>query len=349
MSVTYHERPGVYADFDLSTASSVGSGVKTVAVAAVDPAQAQVYACRSYAEARKYFGAGRLRKLMQLLYANGAQTVLAYPVAQDDAPSYCAAVAALLGAGTPAYLVIESAEAAVQQAVAEQVAQASEQKQECICFVGMEAPTVDGLIARAAALNCERMVLMGQDVVVSGESACSGGCMAAAALAGQLAAQRDPAVPVHGVELLGLSGVSLQMSEERIDQLVRGGVTPIELCGGVVSVVRGITTCTEKDGAADTTCRELNTMMIVDEVIPAIRSALAKKFARRKNNRTTRSAILHQVVLALEEWVRGEVIDGYDGLTVAADAHDPTMCRVSFGFAVTHGLSRIYLTAHISV
>lgn len=349
MSITYHERPGVYASYDVSSISTAGSGVKTVAVAAVDAAQGQVYSCTDYTAAKKVFGSGQMRKLLQLLFSNGAQTVMAYPVAEDTPEAFCLAIDALFDAGAPAYLVVGSGSESVQQAAAEKIMEASERKQECIGFTGMEEPTVDALLQRAAALNCERMVLVGQDVALSGETAYSGGWMAAAALAGQLAAQSDPAVPIHNLELNGLSGACLKMSETQLDMLVRGGVTPVEAVGGVVSVVRGITTRTRSGESEDTACRELNTMLIADEVIPAIRNMLSQRFSRCKNNRTTRSAILHQVVLALEQRVRNEIIDGYDELTVAADTEDPTVCRVSFGFTVTHGLSRIYLTAHISV
>lgn len=99
--------------------------------------------------------------------------------------------------------------------------------------------------------------------------------------------------------LFGAAGKRL--SDNEIDQLVRGGVTPIETVGGVSSPVRGITTKTSSGGAADTTWRELTTILIVDEVIPTIRSALRTRFARSKNTAQSRGAIRSQVVLELEE------------------------------------------------
>ena len=47
--------------------------------------------------------------------------------------------------------------------------------------------------------------------------------------------------------------------------------------------------------------------------------------------------------------MRREIIDSYSDLTVEADAQDATVCVVEFGFVVTHGLNRIYLTAHLQV
>ena len=55
------------------------------------------------------------------------------------------------------------------------------------------------------------------------------------------------------------------------------------------------------------------------------------------------------VIVELENFVSKEIIDGYDSVTVSAEADDPTTCVVEFSFAVAHGLNRIYLTAHITV
>ena len=56
-----------------------------------------------------------------------------------------------------------------------------------------------------------------------------------------------------------------------------------------------------------------------------------------------------QQVMELEARTRRELIDSYDSLKVTASEDDPTVCLVEFGFTVTHGLTRIYLTAHITV
>ena len=95
------------------------------------------------------------------------------------------------------------------------------------------------------------------------------GLTAAAAVAGAIAAQSDPALPLSGAELTGLHGLSQQYNDNDIDLLVRGGVTPLESVAGVVSVVRGITTRTTTGESPDTTWRELSTILIVDDVIPS--------------------------------------------------------------------------------
>ena len=175
------------------------------------------------------------------------------------------------------------------------------------------------------------------------------GVFAAAAVAGVIAAGTDPAVPLNGAELRGLGGLSASYSDNEIDLLVRGGVTPLESESGIIAPVRGITTRTTTGGAADATWRELTTILIVDDIIPAVRGALRSKFARTKNTARNRGAIRSQVIVELEKKVAAEIIDSYGEVTATADPDDPTVCLVEFGFAVAHGLNQIYLTVHITI
>ena len=126
-------------------------------------------------------------------------------------------------------------------------------------------------------------------------------------------------------------------------------MTPLESTAGTVSPVRGITTRTTTGGAADTTWRELTTILVVDDVIPSIRAALGAKFARAKNTAQTRGAVRSQVILELEGKVAAEIISGYGEVTAQALESDPTVCLVTFSFSVAQGLNQIWLSAQITV
>ncbi len=349
MSVTYSQRPGVYSDYDASSVTATGSGLKIVGLVGISTATAGLYTVTSYNDGVSVFGSGsQLAELMRFAFLNGAGTVLAYPVASDTTANYTAAVSAILATKTASFLVFGTGDTTIQVAMTALVEAAASQKAECIAIMGLEEPTVAELVAHAADLDSPRMILVGADVY--GEGAVSvGGCMAAAALAGMLSAESDPALPINGVALSGLYGVTIQPTDTEVDTLVLGGVTALELSGSEVCVIRGITSSTTVGGVSDTTYRELTTILIIDEVIPAIRTSLQAKFLRAKNNETTRSAIASQVIVELESRVKREIIDSYDSLSVTADDTDPTLCLVAFGMAVTHGLNRIYLTAHITV
>lgn len=200
--------------------------------------------------------------------------------------------------------------------------------------VGMAAK----LVERAGKLNSERMVLTAP-----------GDVRMAAAAAAVIAGESDPSVPVNGAVLAGFSGLSASYDDTQVDTLVTGGVTPLECVSGEVSIVRGITTRTTTGGAADKTWRELTTVRIVDDVIPALRASLRARFVRSKNTAQVRAAIRSQVMVELENKRAQEIIDSFGEVSVKASEDDPTVCLVEFSFAVAHGLNRIYLSAHITV
>lgn len=191
---------------------------------------------------------------------------------------------------------------------------------------------------RAGKLNSERMVLTAP-----------GDVRMAAAAAAVIAGESDPSVPVNGAVLAGFSGLSASYDDTQVDTLVTGGVTPLECVSGEVSIVRGITTRTTTGGAADKTWRELTTVRIVDDVIPALRASLRARFVRSKNTAQVRAAIRSQVMVELENKRAQEIIDSFGEVSVKASEDDPTVCLVEFSFAVAHGLNRIYLSAHITV
>lgn len=266
MSVTAHERPGVYSSYDASsvTRRSQGSRVIGIAAKAAKGTVGEVVTVTGYESGRAVFGedseGSGMTGLLRLLYENGASEVKAVRVAESGTVS---------------------------------------------------------------------------DYTV--------------ALAGRLAAERDPALPVNGVSLRGLGGAAVSLTESEIDSLVRGGVTPLESLGGVLSPIRGITTRTKTGEVSDATWRELSTILIVDDVIPALRESLRAKFLRSKNTARNRGAIRSQVIVELERKVEAEIIEGYGEVAVRASEDDPTVCEVEFPFAVAHGLNQIYLTAHITV
>ena len=350
-----HERPGVYSSYDASAVVSAGRAAKAIGVAAksVKGTTGQAVTVTSYAAGVAAFGEDSasepgMSTILRLLFANGASTVTAVRVAAAGALKDYENAFAVLGEQDVQILVCDSTQQTVQQALRSAVEDASAARMERIAVVGGDDESVSELVNHAAALNSERMVLVGPDALDSGGGTLPG-VFAAAALAGVIASGRDPAVPLNGAEIRGLGGLSAAYSDDEIDQLVQGGVTPLECVAGTVSPVRGITTRTTTGGAEDTTWRELTTILIVDDVVPAVRRALRSKFSRAKNTAQSRGAIRSQVIVELEKKVTEEIIDSYGEVTVQASEDDPTVCLVEFSFAVAHGLNQIYLTVHITV
>lgn len=345
----YHERPGVYSDYALSSVWSAGAGSGAVAVAAEFSGDG-IVTVTSTNQAETVLGeAPKALALCRLLLMNGAGTILLAAPEAETAEGYKNAFNQLLQEKTARFMICDQEDGDIQKAMKEALVEAAGEGNECIGVVGISGDTVSPLTQRAETLDCERVVLAAGKASLSWDGETADGIYGAAALAGVMAAQTDPALPLSGATLLGLSGVAQRFSETEIDTLVQGGVTVLESIGGTVSPIRAVTTRTTTNGAKDAGWREVTTIMIVDEVIPGVRNALKSRFLRKKNNEATRGAIRSQVAMELENRKKREIIDSYGEISVETSTTDPTVCLVQFSFAVTCGISRIYLTAHISI
>ena len=336
------ERPGVYTDYSVSGVVRGGGsgGAVGLAAAATAGTAGEVVTVTDYAAAEAAFTGGNMTALVKILLENGAPVIHCCAVSEGD---YDTAFAALMDVSEIKYMVCDSRTAAVHGKLLGAISGADEKSKYRVGVVESGENTRAGLISAAAALNSERMVLVSHH-----ETSGTPGAVAAA-VCGVMAGESDPALPLNGAVLSGLGALGGNFSDADLTLLVRGGVTPVETLSGSVNVIRGITTRTTTGGAADATWREVNTVLIVDEVLPGIRDALRADFARVKNNAQTRGAIRTRTVIELENYLAREIIDGYDDVTVTASADDPTVCVVSFGFTVAHGLNVINLSANITI
>ncbi len=329
--ITQQDRSGVYSSDGAAAAE------QAVAVVAAGPADGAdtVFRWTNYSRAMNDVGQCALSEMTRLALRNGAQVV--YGIVADG--DYAAAFELVESVERAGVVVCDSTQSAVQQALRAMVERCSAQHRERIAVVcGEDGETAEELVSRAALLNSERMVLVAP-----------GGALCAAAVAGAIAAAVDPAMPLSGVQLSGIESVESAAVDGQLDTLAQGGVTALEMVAGMCCVVRGITTRTTTDGAADATWRELTTIRVVDEVVSGIRNSLLTRFARAKNTAQIRGAIHSQVVMELEDRVRREIIGGYDDVVVEAAADDAAACLVEFAFTAVHGLKRIWLSAHITV
>ena len=357
MNSTIHERPGVYSSYDASSVVSASAAAKTIGAAAVATKGTanKVELITSYEEGKSVFGEDAsgvygMSTLLRFLFANGAGAVKAVAVGKDESEEkdYASAFAALSDEEDVGVMVCDSAAQSVHLLLKTAAEDASAARRERIAVIGGSEETVAQMVNRAKAVNSERVVLVGPDIA-SDDGGTMSAVFAAAAVAGAIACGADPAVPLNGAELYGIGGLQSVYSDNDIDLLVQGGVTPLEDVGGVVSPVRGITTRTKTGSAADSTWRELTTVLIADDVIPAVRSALRSKFARAKNTAQGRGAIRAQTIVELEKKKDAQIIESYGEVAVTAAADDPTVCLVEFSFAVAHGLNQIRLTVHLTV
>ena len=344
----YHERPGVYVEYDMSGSRTSTGGTRVAALAALGTGS-DILEIISQEKAIQMLGENsQACHMARLMLLCGAGSVLYCPVAAEDEGEYEKAAARLLAEKKACVLTTDTENADAMGRICQLLLKNAENGVPCIGVAGLSGAEATALVERAEALNCQRLVLTaGSGKTPWDKRYCGTYC--AAAMAGLIAGETDPALPLSGTELTGLVGLEERWSEEEIDQLVRAGVTPMEASGTQVSPVRVVTTKTTEGGEPMTLWRELEVVRIVDDVIPGVRELLKNRFARKKNNASTRGAIRSAVAMALEDRVKREIIEGYSDISAEANAEDPTVCNVSFSFTVVHGLGRIFLTAHITV
>jgi len=345
-----NERPGVYSSVEISSRISGSSTGKTVGIAAISATGTKgvCTSVTSYGEAVSLYGADcNLTKLIRLLLLNGAAAIEAVPASvgtEAATADYTAAFSALMEKENVNIMLCDSRATEVYSAMKMAIEGASEN---CKYRIGIveSAGTVAEVSSKAAAINYERMIMAYP--AIENDGALIG--TVAAALAGVISTGRDPALPINGVQLKGLDNFSKIFSDADINTLVQAGITPIESVYGNPCVVRGVTTRTKTAGVADSTLREITTVLVIDDVIPSVREALRVKFPRVKNTAQTRGAIRTQVIIELESKLKKEIIDAYGEVSATADESDPTVCNVGFEFTVAHGLNRIVLSARISI
>lgn len=330
--------PGIYSSYEVYKESK-SSGGKVVALCAAAPVSGKK-SFKSYAEAVTAYGSDcGITKLIKIILSNGAGEVIAFPVAQSN---YAAAFALAVQEATVEFIVCDSDATAVHASLKSAITAADESKKYKLGIVQMQG-NAQALASAAEALNCERMVLCGNY-----EPNGTVGSVAAA-LAGALSGQKDPALPQNGAVLREITALHNSFTNVQNESLLSAGVTPVELECGEATVVRGVTTRTSINGTADASFRDISTVLVIDDVIPSVRDELKKLFNRAKNTPQTRGAIRSQTVIVLEEKLRQEIIAGYDNVSVAADTTDPTVCNVSFSFSVMSGLNIIELLARLTV
>ena len=230
MSETRHERPGVYSVYDASSVMSAGRAAKRIGVAAlaVKGTANEAVTLTGYSAGVETFGednasAPGMSTLLKLLFANGASTVCAVRVGTGaDLEAYQTAFAALTGCDVQV-VVCDSSEMTIQKALKTAVETASAARGERIGVIGGSGDTAAQLVIRAAAINSERMVLVGPDMKTESGTALSG-VFAAAAVAGAIACGSDPAVPLNGAALYGIG--SLQSAYTLMSHLTHSLITP---------------------------------------------------------------------------------------------------------------------------
>ena len=283
----------------------------------------------------------------RLLFGAGLQEFWACPVAEGaDAAAYTAALEALGEAGEVALIAIEDS-AADTLTVAAVFAEARSQAQrETLVFAGC-AGNVTTAAQLAKGVDHPRVVLCHGAAVPAGESQ-GAAFWGAVALAAAVAVLEDPGISLTGAELPGLTKVT-GATYAQVEGLLAAGVTPLYPSGAGVEAVRVLTTSTTQDGSPNRSFSPINSVLIIDYVMKALRRSLAALLKGARSSRQTLSAVASQITVLLGEFADRGIITGYQTPRVYCLADAPEVCVAEVAFTAAYLINQIHIRAQIQL
>ncbi len=266
--------------------------------------------------------------------------------ARPDAAAYKAAMEALGEAAELSLLVVESGQQAVLEAARDFALAQSESQRELLVFAGAEGNhTAAGTLA--GAINCPRVVLTYGAVPPNGAESASP-FWGAAALCGAVAVLEDPSVSLTGQLLPGVGKVS-GATYAQVEGLLAAGVTPLAQTGAGVEAVRVLTTSTTLEGTANRSFSPINSILIIDYVMRALRRSLAALLRGAKNSPSTLSAVSSQLTVLLGDFLERGIITGYEAPRVSCPPETPEVCVAQVSFRAAYLINQIHIRAQIQL
>lgn len=348
MAIIAKQRPGVYSDYQTSGILYSKKSGKSIAIVAKSSAETnKIYTIQKLSDAQTIFGNDSImHSLCKTIFENGANNILAISSGDSD-ENYTSAFKILEEMDGINVVICDSTNVTIQQLLMQSIVSASLNKKERIGVIAA-AENQSELADWASSFNNERILLVAQNPIGTDGSTLSG-CILAAAVAAIISQYTDPSQSFNGVGFEGISKLNKALTEDEVDDYINNGIIPFEVVAGRVEIIRAVTSKTTTDNVPDKTFKEVNTILIIDEVIKSIRETLSKNISVAKNNVTTRSAISSQVTVKLQEFLDANIIDAYAVPNVYQSSDDSTICIVEIDFTVAQGINQIHITANINV
>jgi len=166
----------------------------------------------------------------------------------------------------------------------------------------------------------------------------------AAAMASVAASEEDPARPLNGLPLTGLTQPPMAnwLSNTQIEAALHAGVTPVRCTqDGDVHVVRAVTTyLTNANNVADVSMLDWTTIGTLDYVANSLETTIGLRFPRDKKSVRTKARLqdtVYDVMLKLQELEIVENVQQTD-ILVQDDLQDATRYDIRVMVNVVNGL-----------
>lgn len=212
----------------------------------------------------------------------------------------------------------------------------------CDCQGEAEARAFAAMLTNAAADRRERV-----GVIASAEDKAA--LALAAAVAGKLLGRSAPDESLSAAVLEELEAVSPTRTEPEIEALLRGGVVPAEWVGNRAECIRGVTTRTRNGSAPDSTWRDITTLLTVDHIMQAVRQMLTEKLRGVRSSQQSLESVASQVTVLLRQKEEEGLLADWSDPVVYTRPEDASVCVVELSFAVARVVSRITVTASITL
>jgi hypothetical protein len=342
------ERPGIYSDY---IASGIIYGSNATGCVGLIAANSQaeldnVYTITRLNDAETIFGKDSLMlRLCSIILQNGASSIKALSAGDGQLAKYESAFNKLLAQDNIACVICDSSQIEINTLLKNSVIQAS---LACKERVGIASCSEEYIESFVREINCERIIALKQKA----KDALSDtfyGCFIAAAIAGLIASSSDPSSSFNSYALVGITALDKVYTEDEIDYSLKSGIAVCEMIAGKIELIRAVSTRTKTKGIYDITFHEINTILIIDNVVSSIRKTLKQLIKGAKNNETTLAAIGSQSIIELQNKKFLGIIESFNPPNVYKSSSDPSVCIVELSFTVSHGLNQILITAFIKV
>ena len=163
-----------------------------------------------------------------------------------------------------------------------------------------------------------------------------------------MAVLEDPSVSLTGEVMPGLARVT-GAGYAQVETLLAAGVTPLCQAGSAVEAVRVLTTSTAVGGSPNRSFSPINSVLIVDFVMKALRQSLGSLLRGAKNSQTTLSAVASQLTVLLGDFLDRGIITGFEAPRVSIQPDAPEVCVAQVAFTAAYLINQIQIRAQIQL
>ncbi len=345
MSVSSY-RPGVYSSYTIAPSYTGTREALTVGVLGVSLGMEQE-GPQLVSRGDSLNGGTKISQGAELLFGAGLGSFWACSLGEEaGTEAWRSALDALGEAGSPDLVVLENAGADILAMAGDWAQKRSEDQRETLVFAGTGGDVSAGA-ALAQGVNSPRVVLsFGEAIPQGGQSGSP--FWGALALCAAVAVLEDPSVSLTGQVMPGLEKVT-GAGHAQVETLLAAGVTPLCQAGNRVEAVRVLTTCTSIGGNPDRSFSPINSVLIIDFVMKALRRSLAGLLRGAKNTQTTLSAVASQLTVLLGDFLDRGIITGFEAPRVTIQPDAPEVCVARVAFTAAYLINQIQIKAEIQL